>query len=156
MMRQSLRCLLLLVPMACAAGTGAGAPSLLAPQPIRISFAMVEGGVSAPAGRDAFLDVGSVSARGGRQRDNAIRITRRVSVKLEGAAATARVSVALLADTPGVTVRVNGATMSTVPRLIDPVHRVGSAVTHQIEMIIPASVPAGPFLNNLQWLAETD
>jgi hypothetical protein len=153
---RGLRWLLLLLPMACAGAAGAAAPSVLASEPIRITFTLVEGGVSGPTGSDAFLDVGHVSAGGARGRAPAITITRRVSVKLEGAAATARVSVALLADTAGVTVRVDGGTLSTVPRLIDPVHRVGSAVVHQIEMIIPAGVPAGTFMNNLQWLAETD
>jgi hypothetical protein len=146
---------LLLLPMACAAGAAA-APSMLAPEPIRITFPLIEGGGFGPGGSDAFLDVGHLSAAGSAGHVKAIRITRRVSVKLEGAAATARMSVALLADTPGTTVSVDGATLSTIPRLIDPAHRVGSVVVHQIELTIPAGVPAGPFLNNLQWLAETD
>lgn len=148
--------LLLLMPAAHAAGMAAATPSLLAPQPLRISFPLVEGGASGPTGSDVFVDVGRVSASGRRERTNAIHITRRVSVKLEGMGATARMSVALQADTPGVTVRVDGAALSIVPRLVDPAHRIGSVVVHQIEMIIPAGVPAGPFLNNLQWLAETD
>ena len=79
-----------------------------------------------------------------------------VGLRLDGQYASARVSVALAVETPGCIVRVDGVTLSTVPRMINPVHRVGATVVHEIEMTIPASVPAGAFLSNLQWFAESD
>jgi len=145
--------------LACAAftgGAGAAPPSVLAPEPIRFVFQVIEGGGTGSMAGDAFLDIGSVSAGPGRTRGKAIVVTRRIAVRLDGMAPTARVSVALLAETPGCTVRLNGLTLSSVPRLVDPMHRIGSAVVHQLEMSIPAGVPAGPLLSNLQWLAETD
>jgi hypothetical protein len=132
------------------------APSALAPEPIRFSFRVMEGGGAGGALGDAFLDIGRVSAAESRARSRAIVVTRRIAVKLEGVASTAKVSVALLAETPGCIIRLDGIQLTSMPRLIDPVHRVGSTVMHQLEMSIPAGVPAGPFLSNLQWLADTD
>jgi hypothetical protein len=148
-----------LLLLACAVftgGAGAASPSLLAPEPIRFSFQVIEGGGTGSTAGDAFLDIGRVSASPGRARGKAIVVTRRIAVRLEGMAPTARVSVALLAETPGCTVRLDGVTLSSIPRLVNPVHRVGSTVVHQLEMSIPPGVPAGPLLSNLQWLAETD
>jgi hypothetical protein len=148
--------MLLLALGVCTTGAGAAAPSALAPEPIRFSFQVMEGGgAGGPAGA-AFLDIGRVSAAEGRARNRGIVVTRRIAVKLEGVASTAKVSVALLAETPGSIIRLDGIQLTSIPRLIDPVHRVGSTVVHQLEMSIPAGVPAGPFLSNLQWLADTD
>jgi hypothetical protein len=109
------------------------------------------------AAGDALVHIGSVSARpGAGHRSGAIVVRQRVGLRLDGQYASARVSVALAAETPGCTVRVDGIVLSTIPRVINPVHRVGATVVHEIEMTIPASVPAGPFLSNLQWFAETD
>lgn len=118
-------------------------------------FEWIEGGGSA-AGRDAFVDVGHVAARFARGRGDSIVIRRRVALRLDGPGVAARVSVALAAETPGCTVRVDGLAVSSVPRVIQPLHRLGVAVVHDIEMSIPAGVPAGAFLTNMQWIAESD
>jgi hypothetical protein len=146
----------LLASALCATGAAAAAPTALAPEPIRFAFQVMEGGGVGSPGSDAFLDLGRLSAQAGRGRSPAIVVTRRVALRLDGTASTARVSVALLAETPGATIRLDGVVLSTMPRLVDPVHRVGSTVVHQLEITVPAGVPAGPFLSNLQWLAETD
>jgi hypothetical protein len=147
-----------LLVLACAVFTGGASAtsSTLAPEPIRFAFQVIEGGGTGSTAGDAFLDIGRVSAGPGRASGRAIVVTRRIAVRLEGLASTARVSVALLAETPGCTVRLDGVPLSSIPRLVNPVHRVGSTVVHQLEMSIPAGVPAGPLLSNLQWLAETD
>jgi hypothetical protein len=139
----------------CATAAAAATPSALAPEPIRFAFQVLEGGGTGGPG-DAFVDLGRLSARAVRGRSPAIIVTRRVALRLEGMASTARVSVALLAETPGSTIRLDGIVLSTMPRLVDPVHRVGSTVLHQLEITVPAGVPAGPFLSNLQWIADTD
>jgi hypothetical protein len=146
----------LLASVLCAAAAAAATPAAIAPEPIRFAFQVMEGGGAGGPSGDAFLDLGRLSAHAARGRGPAIVVTRRLAVRLEGAASSARVSVALLGETPGSTVRLDGVVLSTMPRLIDPVHRVGSAVMHQLEITVPAGVPAGPFLSNLQWLAETD
>ena len=108
---------------------------------------------------DAFVDIGTVTAQTGAQRRRGIVVRQRVAVRLDGrpgTASSARVSVALSAETPGCTVRLNGVPVTTLPRLIDPVHRVGAPVVYEIEMTIPPSVPAGPLLSSIQWFAETD
>lgn len=108
---------------------------------------------------NAFIDLGAVSASPTAARSRSIIVRRRVAVRLDnstGMPASARLAVALTAETPGCTVRVDGMTVSTLPRVIAPMHRIGTAVVHEIEFTIPASVPAGAFLSDLQWLAETD
>jgi hypothetical protein len=103
--------------------------------------------------------LGAVAAKRGAGYRNGIVVRQRVAVRLDGppgTPASARLSVALTEETPGCTVRLDGITLSALPRLIDPVHRVGTAVGHEIEVTIPDKVPPGTFLSNLQWLAESD
>jgi len=148
-------CAGLLAAVLCAAAAAAP-PPVLAPNPLRFAFQVLEGvGASSGLG-DAFVDLGRMSAHAVRGRGPLIVVTRHVAVRLDGTASSAKVSVALLAETPGTTVSIDGMVLSTIPRLVDPVHRVGSTVTHQLEITIPAGVPAGPYLSNLQWVAETN
>jgi hypothetical protein len=107
-------------------------------------------------GTDALVDVGAVSARPRGDGKGQIQVRKRVVLRLDGPFPNARVSVALAVDMPGATMRVDGHAIGVIPRVIDPVHRVGATVVHEIELTIPASVPAGTFLGNLHWLAETD
>ena len=117
----------------------------------------LDGAARSDAAGDAFVHIGSVSAHPGPGRKNAPIVVRQsVGLRLDGQYASARVSVALAVATPGCIVQVDGLTLSTVPRMINPVHRVGATVVHAVEMTIPASVPAGAFLSNLQWFAESD
>ena len=149
--RLSLALALLLSTLAAAA---AGAQSItLSPAVVPLDAA-----TRGVAAGEAFVDLGTVSARSGDGRGGIV-VRRRVAVRLDagaGGPASARLSVALATETPGCTVRVDGVTLSTLPRVVDPVHRVGTAVVHEIEVTIPASVPAGSFVSDLQWLAESD
>lgn len=135
----------------------AGAAAQAIPSPagrLQLRFVALEPATRTIASDQSVLDIGTVAAKP-RRISNAIVVRQRIGVRLEGAQANARLSV-MLAD-PGVgTLRVDGMPVSTVPRVIDPAHRVGATVTHEIELTIPPEVPPGPFLGNLQWLAETD
>jgi hypothetical protein len=107
----------------------------------------------------AVADFGAVTANHSTSRARSIVIRRRVAVRLDhslGTTPSARLSVALTSDMQGSTVRVDGVPLSTIPRMIDPVHRIGTAVVHEIEITIPNSVPAGAFHNDLQWTAQSD
>lgn len=105
----------------------------------------------------AQVDVGAVSAQtfGGIR---TIVIRRRVAIQLgdRPTLSTARLSVAMNAEAAGGVVRVDGIPLSVTPRLIAPAHRIGTPVVHDIEVTIPAHVPAGPFLSSLQWTAESN
>jgi hypothetical protein len=147
--------------LACAAGSFPVAPAIAA-APIpgaanTLTLRLIDldggGGAGAP---EAITHVGTVSARTGRSGRNGIQVRKRIALRLDGPQPSARVSVALGSEMPGSTVRVDGRVITAIPRLIDPVHRVGTSVVHEIELTIPPSVPAGPFLGNLQWFAETD
>lgn len=163
-MRKALPWLLLLaaapalVAPALAAPEAAGGPET-ASQALTLRFELLGSAVGIPGGGDAFVDLGTLSADRDAGRGRGIVVRRRVAVRLEGgpgAPAVARLSVALATATPGVTVRVDGVTLSTLPRTIDPVHRVGAPVVHEIEVTIPASVPPGTLLSDLHWVAESE
>jgi hypothetical protein len=126
---------------------------------LTVRFVPIDSSIPNGPGSAAFLDFGRVSAKPGAGRRGGIVVSQRVAVRLDGppgAPTSARLSVALTEETPGCTVRLDGKTLSTFPRLIDPIHRVGSASVHEIEVTIPTNVPAGTVLSNLQWLAESD
>jgi hypothetical protein len=124
--------------------------------PLRMRIAVLEGGAAPALDNQAFLPLGALSATPGGNRLAAIVRRERVSVRIDGSAPHVRLSVALAADMPGCEVRVDGRTISSIPRIVDPVHRVGATVVHEIEITFDAGVPAGSFLSNLQWTAESD
>jgi hypothetical protein len=154
----SLFCMLSLLAATSAPAASAGTVAVSGPaSALTLRLLPLDGAVHTDAGGDAFVHVGSVSAHPAPGRKSApILVRQSVGLRLDGQYASARVSVALAVETPGCVVRVDGLSLSTVPRMINPVHRVGATVVHEIEMTIPASVPAGAFLSNLQWFAETD
>jgi hypothetical protein len=114
--------------------------------------------LAAAPGR-AVLDLGPQAAHRERGRLQPARVRERIALRLRGdaaAPATARVSVALAQDWPGVDVRVDGVPLSTLPRVVAPAHRVGVPVAHLIEISVPASMAPGAFVNDLQWFADTE
>lgn len=126
---------------------------------LAIHFLALDAATQSAADSNAYVDLGAVSANQHDGRSRGVTILRRVAIRLDGAAgtsATARLSVAMTTEMPGCTVRVNGITLSTVPRLITQAHRVGTPVAYDIEVTISANVPAGPFLSALQWVAESN
>jgi hypothetical protein len=128
------------------------ASDLASPLVVRLSLL----GAAAPGRGDLSLNLGALSAKPQASRKRAILVRERIAVRLEGSRGMARVSVALAQDTPGTVIRVNGQPVSTMPRVIDAAHRVGATVVHQLEVSIAADAPAGAFLSNLLWVAETD
>ena len=137
------------------------APALAAPRPaeLTLGFELLDSAVGLPGSGDALVDLGTLSAPPDARRGRGIVVRRRVAVRIDGgpgAPAVVRLSVALATATPGCIVRVDGVTLSTLPRTIDPVHRVGAPVVHEIEVTIPASVPPGTFLSDLRWVAESE
>lgn len=152
-------CLGLIACHAPFAATAAPAPvAALAPAGgLTLRFVPVGDALRADGGGNAFVDIGTVAAHPATSRDRGpLVVRRRVALRLDGPYASARLSVALATDVPGCTVRVDGLAISTIPRIVSPVHQVGATVVHEIEMTIPASAAAGPFLGNLQWFAESD
>lgn len=123
---------------------------------IALHFVPVDSATRTTASHEASIDMGRVSALSGAHPACCVVIRQRVGLRLEGPYARARVSVSLATEAPGATVRVNGRTVSAVPQVIDPAHRLNVTVVHEIEMTIPAHVPPGPFLSNLVWQADSD
>lgn len=156
------RLYLFLLALMTAPVLAAASPALPAkpPNALTVRFIPYAAIVPSGSGSEAFLDFGVVAAKPGTGRQRAIVVRQRVAVRLDGgttgAPVSARLLVALSEETPDCTVRLDGMPLSTLPRLIDTVHRVGTAVVHEIEVTIPPTVPAGTFLGNLQWLAESN
>jgi hypothetical protein len=138
--------------VAFTAGVAAG------PAPLSLRFVALDGTTSV-ADADGAVDLGAVAATRATDRRPAIVVLQRIGLRLDkpGASpASARVSVALDAESPGSVVRVDGIALSTVPRVVDAAHRLGTTVAHRIEVTIAPEVPAGPFASRLLWTAETE
>jgi type 1 fimbria pilin len=143
---------------AFAAGAAAAAPAaspVAGTASLTMKFLPADTAMHTTSAATAQLDFGRVSAAAF-PRKGPLIVRQRIALLLEGAGAAARVSVALDADMPGSTIRVDGQPISAIPRVIAPVHRVNVPVTHDIEIQIPPNAPAGPYLTNLQWSAQTD
>jgi len=141
---------------ACAAAAfarGAQAATAPIPEPYSFRFEWLEGwgGV----GADAHLELGAIAATPSAMRSGRILVTRRLAVRIDGSGPAVRLLVALDADAPGCTIRLDGVALSTIPRVIAAAHRVGAPVVHQLELAVPRGVPAGRFLTHLQWQAES-
>lgn len=105
------------------------------------------------------ISLGLVTVRNSKADPQMILIRRRLAVRIDGAGGTAtsaRVSVALSSLTSGCSVRLNGIELSSIPQLVEPLHKLGSSVAHQIELRVPPGVPAGPLLSSIKWIANTN
>jgi hypothetical protein len=146
---------------ALAMAPASGRPQTPAPPPsgaVVLSLIPLDSGAG-PAGADTVIDVGAVAATPSGARLQPIVIRRRIGVQIDvpkGAASSARLSVALASEFPGTTTRVDGLTVSTVPRMIAPAHRVGTPIVHEVELTIPRGAPSGAFASDLTWLVEID
>ena len=109
---------------------------------------------------DAMVELGDLSAAEPRRLHGRGVVARtRVAVRLDspsGRLVSARLEAFLASETAGCTVRVDGITLSAVPRLIDAVHRVGEPVVHEIEVSVSPSAPEGTLLSEIEWVAESD
>lgn len=115
-------------------------------------FEWLDGGFA--QGEQASLDLGTLVADRAALLARAITVRRRVGVRVDGPGTAVRLSVALESDVPGWAVRLDGIALSTIPRIVTAVHRVGAAMVHQLEFTIPANVAPGPLLAHLRWIAE--
>jgi hypothetical protein len=131
----------------CGAGAG-GAPA-------RLQIHLSRAGDIGPATPALPLQVGTLSAAGAGRRAGIV-VRERIAVRLEGPGSTARVSVALAEPRPGRSVRIDGQLLSTSPRVIDPMHRIGATVVHQLEVTIGPEAPAGVFMDQILWTADSD
>jgi hypothetical protein len=143
---------LLALAFAVYASAASAGPTLPKTPALALSFVALDGGTRTMADGRAWMDAGHLRATGRQPR---VVVRERVGLRLEGQQGFARVSVSLASEVPGGTVRVNGRPVSAFAQVIDPAQRVGTTVVHDIELVIPADAPAGGFLGNLQWLAET-
>jgi hypothetical protein len=140
---------------ACAAAfvslAGAQEPATAATHSFR--FEWIEGSGSA-TGAAAQMDLGPMRADAAAVRQRRTAVTRRVAVRIDGPGPAVRLSVSLAQDIGAASVRIDGLPVSTVPRVIDAMHRVAVSVPHRIEIAVPAGMPPGAFLGQLQWTAE--
>lgn len=139
---------------ACVAAGAPAATAVSLPLPggYSFSFEWLEQGQSAAA--HARLDLGRLSANPAAIRERRMLIQRRVTLRIDGPGTAARVTVALADEPTGFTMRIDGLLLSTLPRVLDPAHRLRTSVTHRIDIEIPAQAAPGSFLGRIQWLAE--
>jgi hypothetical protein len=106
-----------------------------------------------------LLELGTLSAQGARGSRRDIVVLEQVTLRLDGGAgapATTQLWVALGVNDPDISIRIDGFDVSTIPVLIDPVHRVGNNVAHEIVLSISPQRASGDVLLDLVWSAQTD
>ena len=83
----------------------------------------------------------------------------RVALRIDdtaGGNTSARLEAFLTDASPGYSVRIDGILLSTVPRVIDPIHRLGMPVLHDVEVTIDPAAPEGALFRSIEWVAQTD
>jgi hypothetical protein len=140
----------------------AGEPAI--PGGISISFASLDssGGMAGSGRSDAVVNLGLVSAwptpPGAVRKSVTTVVVRRVSVRVDGPSELrfVRLSARLADDDPRCRVHVDGVRLSSALQLLDASVRLGTAAAHTIRIEVPHAEPPGPFLNAIEWLAETE
>jgi hypothetical protein len=117
-----------------------------APAPAALTFVSLDGAHVS----DGLLDVGVITyAQHGARRVS--RITRRVGVRIEGAAggrATLRASL----ESPDTRCRIrDGIELSAMPRVIAMSAEVGVTQPHRIEIEVPVEAAEGTLLSSIVW-----
>jgi hypothetical protein len=110
------------------------------------------------SGGGGTMDFGRLPLRPGRHAHavGARKIVRVWLRAVAGAAHFARLYATLDNASGGCIVRVDGIRLGPVRQLIDGRAPVGAAVSHTIDIEVPASEPPGTVLAPIAWLAETD
>lgn len=104
------------------------------------------------------LDAGPIVWRGGTRKTTIT--TRTVTLRIGRASREARGTATLRAfletPDPRATIRVDGITLTTAPRVIEHHAPIGIAVTHRIEIEVPVSAPEGALAASIGWEVTTD
>ena len=124
-----------------------------APQPT-LSIVFEDASGLQPIVAAGRIDAGTLSAHGGRRAT--YRSIFRVLVQGRTPGRFARLRASVEAAGPRCTVRIDGVLLSAVPLMIDPLAPVGRAVTHTLDIEVPASEPPGLLASSITWLAEID
>jgi len=104
------------------------------------------------------IDAGTMTWQGGSRRS--LVTTRLVTMRL-GAPSHERLGTATLrafleTPDPRATIRIDGVTLTTTPRLIQAGAPIGIPFSHRIEIEVPLSAPEGPLQASIGWEATTD
>jgi hypothetical protein len=124
-----------------------------APQP-PLSIVFEDASGLQPIAAAGRIDAGTLSARGAQRAT--YRAVVRVRVQGKTSARFARLRAGLDDGTTRCKVRIDGILLSAVPQMIDALAPLGRAVTHTLEIEVPASEPPAPLASSIVWLAETD
>ena len=104
------------------------------------------------------IDAGPIVLRGGKRKTTIA--TRTVTMRIGRASREARGTATLRAfletSDPHASVRINGITLTTAPRIIERHAPIGIAVTHRIEIEVPVSAPEGALAASIGWEVTTD
>lgn len=137
-----------------ASASGAAPPPGVRSQELSISFEFPDS-ITGGAGT---IDFGRLPLRPGRPTRTAgtRKIVRVRLHAVTGAAHFARLFATLDNASGGCLVRVDGIRLGPARQLIDGNAPIGVAISHAIEIEVPASEPAGTVVAPILWLAETD
>jgi hypothetical protein len=106
---------------------------------------------------DPLIDLGTIAGTPTQTRAHSTIIRREFAIRLlstSNPTGMASVSAWLQVDDRRSRVRVDGRLLSDVPLIVDAAAVIGTAVRHAIEIEVPYSEPAGPFVSRITWRAE--
>jgi len=112
---------------------------------------------------DAVMDAGRVSAAWNRGESApagappSATVERRVGVRVasrSGRGGFARLRAFVESPDPRVVVSVDGAVLTSAPRLVDAHAPIGSTVGHRVRIEVPAPSPPGAFASRIVWEVE--
>ena len=104
------------------------------------------------SGSDAVYDAGMVSRPRG-------AIVRTIGIRLDSGTrttGTAVVRVWLESHDERTSMRIDGVSLGTLPRILDAHAPLGHVTTHRLEIDVPPDVPEGAVASSIRWEATTD
>lgn len=107
---------------------------------------------------DGVLDAGTLAWTGGSRRSTIARraISMRVGRPSRDARGTATLRAYLESDDRRAAIRVNGVTLSTIPRVVEHHAPIGVVFTQRVEIEVSINEPEGPLAASIGWEVITD
>jgi hypothetical protein len=107
---------------------------------------------------NAILDAGTIVWHGGTKKSSVStsKVTMRIGEPSRDAHGTAIVRAFVETFDPSCTVRIDGVTLTTAPRIVRRSAPIGIATTYRIEIEVPVTAADGPLQTAIGWEVTTE
>lgn len=147
----SVAAFLLLTPFLAASATGGVRRRALTVSPTSSPLAIVF------LGTGAVVDTGMLISTGGRRAAKSVSsVTLRIGAASSEPRGTATLRAYLESHDTRATIRIDGVTLTTAPRVIQRHAPIGVPTAHRVELEVPVTAAEGPLQVSIGWEATTD